>query len=497
MATPSFKDFKELAREGNLIPVFEEVLADLETPVSAFKKINGQSHGFLLESIEGGEKWGRYSFLGTGPSMIFRSKGRFVEIIKNGKVIFSGEVEDPIEKLKKIMSLYRPVDVPQLPRFFGGAVGYMGYDMVHFIERLPNSNDDDLEAYDAYFIITDNIIVFDNVHNTIKVVANICIDDYPDLEEAYLAATNQINRTVNRLNQPLKLSDLNFDDDVPLFVDSNFSKKDWINAIDRCRDYICKGDIIQAVLSQRFQVEAQVEPFNLYRALRTINPSPYMFYLQFEGMTLVGSSPEILVRLEGDHVELRPIAGTRPRGSDPIEDEKLKTDLLADPKELAEHIMLVDLGRNDLGRISEYGSVKVNDLMRVENYSHVMHIVSDVDGQLRNGCDCFDVLRATFPAGTLSGAPKIRAMEIIDELEPTRRGPYGGSVGYFSYSGNMDMCITIRTLMLWRGKIYLQAGAGIVYDSDPEKEYQETQHKAKGMLKAIEMARKHPALRVF
>ncbi len=495
MITPTFQEFEKLSREGNLIPVYQEILADLETPVSAFKKLNGTSPSFLLESVEGGEKWGRYSFLGIGTAMIFRSKGETVEVLRDGELLHSTKEEDPLLKLKEIMDRYRPVDVPGLPRFYGGAVGYLSYDMVRFMENIPNSKADDLKTYDSYFIIPNNIVIFDNTRNTMKLVANVFLDGSSTPEDSYVEATSTINRMIHKLDQPLDLTQLKADDGVPLFVDSNFKEKDFTEAVDKCREYIINGDIIQVVLSQRFEMEIDVEPFDLYRALRTINPSPYMFYLQFEDLTLVGSSPEVLVRKEGERVEVRPIAGTRPRGKTEDEDERLTEDLLSDPKEQAEHVMLVDLGRNDLGRVAQFGSVDVTNLMRIEKYSHVMHIVSDVEGRLKNGYDSFNVLRAAFPAGTLTGAPKVRAMEIIEEIEPVRRGTYGGAVGYFSFSGNMDMCITIRTMLIMNGKIYLQAGAGIVYDSDPKMEHRETQHKAKGMLKAVEMVRKNMKLR--
>lgn len=495
MITPTFQEFKKLAKKGNLIPVYQEILADLETPVSAFKKLNGTSPSFLLESVEGGEKWGRYSFLGIGPALIFRSKGNQVEVEKDGELLSCTVEDDPISKLKELMDRYNPVDVTGLPRFYGGAVGYLSYDMVRFMENLPDSNKDDLGIYDSYFVIPDNIVIFDNARNTMKLVANVFLDGSSSLEDLYVEETATINRMIHKLEQPLEMTQISTDDGVPLFVDSNFKEKDFIDAVDRCREHIINGDVIQVVLSQRFEMEIVSEPLDLYRALRTINPSPYMFYLQFEDATLVGSSPEVLVRKVGDKVELRPIAGTRPRGATNDEDERLSEELLEDKKELAEHVMLVDLGRNDLGRVAEFGSVEVTNLMRIEKYSHVMHIVSDVEGKLKEGCDSFDVLHAAFPAGTLTGAPKVRAMEIIDDIEPVKRGTYGGAVGYFSFSGNMDMCITIRTMLIRNGKIYLQAGAGIVYDSDPKTEFKETQHKAKGMLKAVEMVRQNMKLR--
>jgi anthranilate synthase component 1 len=495
MLTPSFSEFTRLSRTGNLIPVYQEFLADMETPVTAFRKLDGPYHSFLLESVEGGEKWGRYSFIGIGPSIVFRCRGQFVEIKRLGRTIFEGRVDDPLEKLREFMARYRAVEVEGMPRFFGGAVGYMGYDMVRFMERLPERTSDDLMVYDMYFMIAHTIVIFDNVRNTIKVTVNVFIEEDTDLSAAYEEASRQIDAIKARLARPLKAgasAGRKLDRPEPV---SLMAKEDFLRTVARGKEYIESGDVIQVVLSRRFEVKSSVESFDLYRALRTINPSPYLFYLKFDAVTLVGSSPEVLVRLDRDKVEIRPIAGTRPRGKSPSEDETLSRELLADPKELAEHIMLVDLARNDLGRVSEFGSVNVRELMRVEKYSHVMHIVSDVEGRLIAGNDAFDVLRASFPAGTLTGAPKIRAMEIIDELEPSRRGPYGGSVGYIGFSGNMDMCITIRTMVVKNGSIYLQAGAGIVYDSDPEREYQETADKARGMIKAIEMAADNMAYR--
>jgi anthranilate synthase component 1 len=491
MITPHFEEFKKRAAEGNLIPIYREILADLETPVSALKKLNGSSHAFLLESVEGGEKWGRYSFLGVDPSIIFRVRGTRVDVVKDGELLYAEKHTDPFGQLQKLMDRYKPVAVDGLPRFWGGAVGYFGYDTVRFIEDIPDTAHDDLKIYDAYFIITDTIIIFDNVRHTLKVVANVFTEDGDDLEAAYMDATNRITRTIHKLQEPLTIDHLETEEGEHLFVESNMSRTDYMNAVDRAKKHIIDGDIIQVVLSQRFELELKSDPFELYRALRTINPSPYMFYLKFDDITLVGSSPEVLVRKEGDTVELRPIAGTRPRGNGEEEDDELSKDLLSDEKERAEHIMLVDLGRNDLGRVSEYGSVDVTNLMRIEKYSHVIHIVSDIEGKLLPGKTSFDVIRAAFPAGTLSGAPKIRAMEIIDELEPCRRGTYGGCVGYFSFSGNMDMCITIRTMLIAKNRIFIQAGAGIVYDSVPEKEYFETRHKAGGMLRAVEMVRKN------
>jgi anthranilate synthase component I len=488
MLTPSLTEFERLSRTGNLIPVYREFLADMETPVSAFRKLDGPYHSFLLESVEGGEKWGRYSFIGIGPAIIFRSRGRYVEIKELGRTIFEGQVDDPLEKLKEFMGRYRAVEVEGMPRFFGGAVGYIGYDMVRFMERLPEKDGNDPTIYDMYFMIAHTIIIFDNVRNTIKVTINIFLDNDADPASAYEEAERQIDTIKGRLDRPLRPGVPARDRHETPSPVSLTTKDDFLKTVARGKEYIENGDIIQVVLSRRLMLKTTSDSFDLYRALRTINPSPYLFYLKFDMVTLVGSSPEVLVRLDRQRVEIRPIAGTRPRGKDPAEDDRLARELLADPKELAEHIMLVDLGRNDLGRVSEFGSVDVTELMRIEKYSHVMHIVSDIEGKLIPGKDAFDVLRAAFPAGTLTGAPKIRAMEIIDELEPHRRGPYGGSVGYFGFSGNMDMCITIRTMVIRNGSVYLQAGAGIVYDSDPEREYQETDDKARGMMKAIEMA---------
>ena len=454
MLTPSFPEFDRLSRTGNLIPVYREFLADMETPVTAFRKLDGPYHSFLLESVEGGEKWGRYSFIGIGPCIIFRSRGRFVEIKRLGRTIFEGPVDDPLEKLREFMGRYRPVEVEGLPRFFGGAVGYIGYDMVRFMERLPEKDGDDPMAYDMYFVIAHTIVIFDNVKNTIKVTVNVFLEDDSDTASAYREAERQIDTIKGRLDRPLNVGVSPRERPAPPSPVSLTTRDDFLKTVARGKQYIESGDVIQVVLSRRLMVRSTADPFDLYRALRTINPSPYLFYLKFDAVTLVGSSPEVLVRLDGQKVEIRPIAGTRPRGKNPAEDIRLARELLADPKELAEHIMLVDLGRNDLGRVSEYGSVTVTELMRVEKYSHVMHIVSDIEGKLVAGKDAFDVLRAAFPAGTLTGAPKIRAMEIIDELEPHRRGLYGGSVGYLGFSGNMDMCITIRTMVVRDGAVY-------------------------------------------
>ena len=486
MYHPSYESFQTLSASGNLIPVYREILSDLDTPVTAFKKIDDGRYGFLLESIEGGEKWGRYTFLGSSPAVVIRGKEDWVEIVEGGEVS-RVQVADPLAYIRDYMARYRPVEVPGIPRFFGGAVGYLGYDAVRHFEMLPDENPSDIGAYDAYFIITDTILIFDSLSQKIKVVSNAHLDGSTSAEAAYAEATAKIEGLIALLKAPLPVAKKQVSNRKTALA-SNVKREDFENWVVRAKEYVRSGDIIQVVLSQRFSGELTVDPFDIYRALRTLNPSPYMFFLRLDETVVVGASPEVMVRKEGDLVELRPIAGTRPRGSSAAADDALAKELLADPKERAEHVMLVDLGRNDLGRVCRTGSVKVTELMVVERYSHVMHIVSNVQGELAAGQDAFDVVRATFPAGTLSGAPKVRAMEIIEELETTRREVYGGAVGYFSFSGNMDMAIAIRTLVVKDGKVHLQAGAGIVADSDPAAEFEETVNKAKAVVKAIEMA---------
>ncbi len=488
MYFPTLEKFQALSLEGNLIPVYREILADMETPVSAFRKIDDGRTSFLLESIEGGEKWARYSFLGSSPDRVFRSRGELFEILRGDRVERSGVCADPLSELKAFLAPYRPVEVPGLPRFFGGAVGYLGYDMVRFVETLPDVNPREIGAFDACFLLTDRLFIFDNVAQKIKVVCNVHLEEGADPGKAYAAAMAAIDGMIEQLRRPLDRRAPAQHPNRPVDLAPNFSRPDFMAAVERCKEYIRAGDIFQVVLSQRFSGPLAADPFDVYRALRTINPSPYMFFLRFGETLVVGASPEVLVRKEGMEVEVRPIAGTRHRGASPEIDLALEAELLADPKERAEHIMLVDLGRNDLGRVCRPGSVEVSELMVVERYSHVMHIVSNVRGVLPEGRDAFDVFRATFPAGTLSGSPKIRAMEIIDELEPCRREIYGGAVGYFSFSGNMDMAIAIRTLVVHGDRIHLQAGAGIVADSDPSAEYQETVNKAQGVMKAIALA---------
>jgi len=490
MYYPSKREFIKLAKKGNLIPVCRDILTDFETPLSAFKKIDKSSHSFLLESVEGGERLARYSMLGSGPSLIFSSKGGRITIKEGGSSRSFTAGKDPIEELKKILKGYKFVNVKGLPRFCGGLVGFFGYDIVRFIERLPDKNSDDRGIPDSVFMLTDSLLIFDHVDHKIKIVSNVHITG--DAGAAYDRAVKKIDTIAGHLKGPLPKGGKRAvrRKCPPVSIKSNFTKKGYEDIVRRTKEYIRKGDIIQAVPSQRFSLNIDCEPFQIYRALRSINPSPYMYYLKLGDFSLVGSSPEIMVRCEDGLVEVRPIAGTRKRGASAEEDEALIKDLLRDPKERAEHIMLVDLGRNDIGRVCEYRSVKVSELMTIEKYSHVMHIVSDVSGRLRKDKDVFDVLRATFPAGTVTGAPKVRAMEIIEELENVRRGPYAGSVGYFSFSGNLDTCITIRTIVIKGNTAYVQAGGGVVADSKPEKEYQETLNKARALVKAIEMAGK-------
>ncbi len=490
MFLPDFEEFNNINQTSdiNLIPVYKEILADMETPVSAFSKLSNTLHSFLLESVEGGEKWGRYSIIGIDPAIIIKARGKVVTITENGKDT-TFESDNPTRVIQKIMSRYTPAEVEGLPRFFGGAVGYFSYDIIRYFEDIPDTCGDGLGMYDVYFVITDTILIFDNIRQTIKIVCNAHVQDGDNTRAVYDDSLAKINNIIAKLRKPYTPPVSKPDRSETRLV-SNFEQAEFEKIVEKAKEYIKSGDIFQVVLSQRFEVNANVNPFDVYRSLRVVNPSPYMYYLKFDDDIIVGSSPEVLVRLEDDKVAVRPIAGTRKRGDNEEEDLYLENDLLADPKELAEHIMLVDLGRNDIGRVAEVGTVQVDKLMIIERYSHVMHIVSNVLGTLKEGSDAFDVLSACFPAGTVSGAPKIRAMQIIDELETVKRGPYAGAVGYFSFSGNMDICITIRTIFIKNGKIYLQAGAGIVADSVPETEYIETISKAKGMLKAVEMTKK-------
>jgi anthranilate synthase component I len=488
--TPTAGDFLALAREGNLVPVYREILADTETPVSAYLKVARGPHGFLLESVQGGEKWARYSFLGSEPAAVFSSRGHTVTIRAEGAPARQVEAADPLESLKELLAGYRPVTLPGLPRFFGGAVGYVAYDAVRFFERLPATLPDDLGLPELYFMVPASMLVFDNVAQSIKVVVNVDLrDPGTDPRRAYDDAVTRIDELVARLGAAVRFPEaLTAAATAAPALRANLSQAEFGALVERAKEYIRAGDVIQVVLAQRLETPLRAAPFNVYRALRTINPSPYMFYLQLGDQILVGASPEVMVRVEDGEVTVRPIAGTSPRGTQEMEDRALERALLADPKEVAEHVMLLDLGRNDVGRVAAIGSVEVTERMIIERYSHVMHIVSNVRGRLAPACDSFDAFRATFPAGTLSGAPKIRAMEIIEELEPVRRGVYGGAVGYFGFGGAMDTCIAIRTMLIKDDTVYIQTGAGIVADSDPEREHLECMNKARGMLQALKRA---------
>ena len=485
----SLDEFRSYAKKGNLIPLYREILADQDTPVSAFAKIDHGPSAYLLESVQGGEKWARYSFLGSGSPIVMVDDRGDLYVKKGARSRRIPSRGAPLDRLQEFMETYRPVTVPGLPRFVGGAVGYLGYDMVTTFEDVPSRRKDHLGLPDFAFLLTDTLVIFDNVSQTIKVVANAHVKSSSahHVGSAYHDATARIERIIARLRRPLRQSRLRQRRSSIRFT-PNMSQADFEKMVVRTKEYIKAGDIVQAVLSQRWETNMQTPPLQLYRALRVVNPSPYMYYLRVAGVELVGSSPETLVRCEDGVISVRPIAGTRRRGLTPEDDQQLERRLLADEKERAEHVMLVDLGRNDVGRAAQHGSVTVDSLMHVERYSHVMHIVSNVTGKLDPSKTAYDVLRACFPAGTVSGAPKIRAMEIIDELEPTRRGPYAGAVGYFSFSGNMDMCINIRTVVIKKHQAFIQAGAGIVADSNPEYEYEETCNKARAMMKAIELA---------
>ena len=484
---PEYDEFCALAAQGNLVPVYREVLADLETPVSAFLKIDRGGDAFLLESVEGGEKWARYSFLGSAPQRVLSYKSGVLQDGPPGGPFTARQTTDPLGAAREALRHYRPVAVRGLPRFAGGLVGYLSYDIVRTFERLPDRTRDDLGHPDAYLMLVDTLVVFDNVAMSMKVVSHASVGGQIDLRRAYDDACGRVDDVVERLQRPAHLPPTVTVDGPPT-VRSNFEPSAYEAIVDRAKDYIRAGDVIQVVLAQRFECPLRADPFNIYRCLRTFNPSPYMFFLRVGGRTVLGASPEVMVRLEGRELTLRPIAGTRPRGTDEREDGALARELCADPKEIAEHIMLVDLGRNDVGRVSRIGTVEVTERLVVERYSHVMHLVSNVRGELAAGSDCFDAFRATFPAGTLSGAPKIRAMEIIEELEPVRRGVYGGAIGYFGFSGNMDTAIAIRTMVIDGHTIYATAGAGIVADSDPEREHAECVNKARALIQAVKLA---------
>lgn len=471
------------------MPVYQELLMDLETPLSFFKRLERDRYAFLLESVEGSERWARYSFLGTRPQRIFKATGRNIEIIERGK---SKKLVDdaPLSVLEALLRHYRPVTAAGVPPFFGGALGYVSYDAVERFHQVASRKKDPLGMPEIFFMFVQTLVAFDNLKHTIKVIDNVKIETRTSLRRAYDGAVKRIGRVISSLQRKprgIEPRDLGQTTGTLKFR-SNLTQEEFQDAVIRAKEYIKAGDIIQAVLCQRLESETASDPFEIYRALRVVNPSPYMFYLELEDLRVIGSSPETMVRLTGDTIELRPIAGTRRRGATPEEEAELEADLLADPKERAEHIMLVDLGRNDVGRVAAIGSVEVNELMAIERYSHVIHIVSNVRGKLAPDKTQFDLFVSAFPAGTVSGAPKIRAMQIISELEPQKRGLYAGAIGYFGYNGNLDTCIVIRTIVMKGKRVFISAGAGIVADSDPALEYQETLNKARAMLKAVELA---------
>ena len=547
MYSPTLDEFLNFATQGNLIPVTRRILADLETPLSAYRKIRGTGESFLFESVEGGEHLGRYSFVGCNPRAIIKQTGDRVEVIENGKVVESfligstgvppvvsgvapvpdetatpvsaayaipqssssneirrdaefgqagrlcssnATVRDGLEVVERVMKKYRAVAVPGLPRFTGGAVGFIGYEFIHDVEPVvPRPAHDELKMPVMYFLIADQLLIFDRVQQTITILVNAILDEAESPADAYENATSEIDRIISLLEQPSEHQPISVPKEIPpVAFESNQTKEKFFANVAASKKFITAGDIIQVVGSQRFSAPVTASPLDIYRAVRNVNPSPYLFLLELDGFALVGASPELHVRCEEGKVEIRPVAGTRRRGKNEAEDAALEKELLADPKERAEHVMLVDLARNDIGRVCDFGSVAVKDLMFIERYSHVMHIVSQVDGKLSAGKTNYDLMRATFPAGTVSGAPKIRAMQIISELEQTTRGTYAGAVGYFSFNGNLDTCITIRTALIKDGRAYVQAGGGWVNDSTPEGEYQETINKSMAMRKAIAMA---------
>ena len=475
---PDLKEIQRLREHGNVIPVYKSVIADFLTPVSAFLKLEkDRPYAFLLESVEGGETVARYSFLGCDPFLVCRYRK-------------DQPAAEFMQTLRSTLERFKSVTIPNLPPFTGGAVGYFGYDMVRTIEDIPDTGRDDLGVDDAVLMFYRTVLAFDHLRHQIHIISNLLVDESKDsLDQQYAQASAEILRIESLLRAPMEppVSTLSAEE---LQVRSNFEKSDYLNAVTRAKEYIAAGDIFQVVLAQRFEVDLKTSPFEIYRALRIVNPSPYMYFLKMPEAAIVGSSPEMLVRIQGDDVAYRPIAGTRPRGANDAEDEQLAQELKADEKERAEHIMLVDLGRNDLGRVCRYGTVRVEDLMFIERYSHVMHLVSSLRGELKENADLLDTLMACFPAGTVSGAPKVRAMEIINELETTRRGVYSGAIMYLDFSNNLDSCIAIRTLVVKGNKGYIQAGGGIVADSTPENEYMETVNKSRALLRAIQLAQR-------
>jgi anthranilate synthase component 1 len=507
--SPSFQRFAELVRDHELVPVYRRLLSDSHTPVSAFRQVDdGQAAACLFESVIGGEKVGRYSFIAVGPSSRIAAHGSQLQHSQSSTAsgadsnhcpppgspaeaspTTSLEVHDPLDYLWNAVSGKRVAVLPELPPLTGGAIGYASYDVVRYVENLPNAPLDDRRLPDLDFSFFDDLIIFDHVTKSLFVVAHVHCDQFSSAEAAYRDGEQRLDRLTAKLQQPThSLSAAEFDNQTlpDLHPCSNFTRPGFEAAVNKCVEYIRAGDIFQVVISQRWELPQLCDPFEVYRTLRVINPSPFMFFVRTPAVTLVGSSPEVMCRVIDGVTTVRPLAGTRPRGKTPKEDQELAAELLADPKERAEHVMLVDLGRNDVGRVAKYGTIELSDVMVIERYSHVMHISSNVQGQLRDGMHAMDALKACLPAGTVSGAPKVRAMEIIDEIEPHRRGPYAGAVGYIDYSGNMDTCIALRTIVFSGGKIYIQCGAGIVADSQPAAEYQETLNKAGAMLKAIQ-----------
>jgi anthranilate synthase component I len=490
---PPLDEFTRLVGSAPCIPVSRQLTGDGLTPVSAFRLIDRGKSSFLFESVVGGEKVGRFSFLGTEPFLRFEARGQDAEIRPADPAGSPQRFRsaDPFRDLEQLVERYRTVPLKGLPRFVGGAVGFASYDAVRYTENLPDVPPDDRGIPDLSFALYDRMILFDHIRKTVLAVALAHVGPGVDPKAAYAQACERLDELVGRLAGPapdLGLRDIDTDSGPLSTPRSNFTRAEYEAVVRRCQEYIKAGDIFQVVPSQRFAIETKADPFDIYRVLRVVNPSPFLFYLPYETFSLIGCSPEILVRVEDGLVTIRPLAGTRRRGADEAEDQALADELLADLKERAEHIMLVDLGRNDVGRVAEYQSVQLTDVMKVERYSHVMHITSNVTGRLRPGQTAFDALRAGLPAGTVSGAPKVRAMQIIDEVERQKRGPYGGAVGYIDFTGNMDTCIALRTLVLQGTTAYIQAGGGVVYDSDPGAEYEETISKARGLLKAIEIA---------
>lgn len=484
---PNFKEFCRLADQGNLIPMSKEIQADIETPVSALLKIQRGDYSFLLESVQGGEKWARYTFLGTSPEAVLIGRFGKTEVWKAGKLADVIEAGDYLEGIKRYMSAWKPAVMTNLPPFYGGAVGYFGYESVSQWEKIRCNPLGNLNVPDMIFMIADTVIIFDNLFNRIRIVTNVQTDGR-SLSESYEEGKERISQLEAAINAPLRGNTNSRLNRQQLEYTSSMSRGQFEEAVAKAKEYIVDGDILQVVLAQRLSTTISIDPLTVYRSIRGINPSPYLFFLEFGQVSLAGSSPEVLVRCRQGKIELRPIAGTRRRGKTAEEDLELQSDLLNDPKERAEHVMLVDLGRNDVGRVAKIGSVLVNEFMVIENYSHVMHIVSNIIGEKQEDIDVFHVLRSCFPAGTVSGAPKVRAMEIISELEPVGRGPYAGAVGYFGFNGDMDTCITIRTVVIEGKQAHIEVGAGIVADSVPSREYQETMDKAAALLKALENA---------